>query len=96
MTELCTQRYVVKGEKIFCDKIDNIPGEWGYEKYKKRKFERQLGKPRKKFTKYKYLEKNGENHLKNITRKNLITKGKMLRKIHQRTKVDANVGNVEN
>ena len=30
LTDLCTQRYVVNGakygEKIFCDKIDNIPG----------------------------------------------------------------------
>ena len=44
----------------------------------------------------KDLENNGENHLKIITRKNLIIKEKMLREIHQKTKVYANVGNVEN
>ena len=41
------------GEKIFCDKIDNIPGKWGCKEYKKRKFGKQLGKSRNKFTKYK-------------------------------------------
>ena len=56
----------------------------------------QLGQPRKNFSKYKNLEKNGKNHLRNITRKNLITKDKMLREQPQKTKVDANVGNVEN
>ena len=33
LTDLCTQRYVVNGakygEKILCDKIDNISGKWG-------------------------------------------------------------------
>ena len=45
LIELCTQRYVVKGarhgEKILCDKIDNIPGKWGCKEYKKRKCGRQ-------------------------------------------------------
>ena len=45
------------GEKIFCDKIDNIPGKWGCKEYKKRKCGRQLGKPRKKFIKYKRFRK---------------------------------------
>ena len=39
LTELCTQRYVVKGakhgEKIFCDQIGNIPGKWGCKEYRK-------------------------------------------------------------
>ena len=52
-------------KKIFCDKTDNILGKWGCKEYQKRKIGKQLGKPRKKFTKYKDLEKNGENHLKN-------------------------------
>ena len=30
LVELCTQRYIIKGarnrEKIFCDKIENVPG----------------------------------------------------------------------
>ena len=57
LIELGTQRYIVKGarhgEKILCDKIDNIPGKWGCKEYKKRK----LGNPRKKFTKYKTFRK---------------------------------------
>ena len=92
--------YVVQGarhgEKILYDKIDNILGKWGYKEYKKRKFGRQLGNPRKKFTKYKRFRKEWGKPFKNITRKDLITKEKMLRGIHQRTKADANVGNVEN
>ena len=47
LTELCTQRYIIKGarngEKILCDKIDNIPGKWECKEYKKRKFGKQLG-----------------------------------------------------
>ena len=47
LTELCTQRYIIKGakngEKILCEKIDNIPGKWGCKEYKKRKFGKQLG-----------------------------------------------------
>ena len=53
--------YVVKGarqgEKLLCDKIYNILGKWGCKEYKKRKFGKQLGKRRKKFTKYKRMEK---------------------------------------
>ena len=44
-------------ENIFCDKMDNIPGKWGYKEYKKRKFGKQLGKSKKKFTKYKRFRK---------------------------------------
>ena len=55
-----------------------------------------MGKLRRRFTKYKSLEKNGENHLKNITRKYLIIKEGILHKIHQKTKANANVGNMEN
>ena len=37
LTKLCTQRYVVKGEKygekLFCDRIDNIPGNWECKEY---------------------------------------------------------------
>ena len=49
LAELCTQRYIIKGarngEKIFCDKIDNISGKWGCKEYKKRKYGKQIGKP---------------------------------------------------
>ena len=45
LTDLCTQRYVVNGakygEKIFCDKIDNIPGKWGCKEFRKIKFRKQ-------------------------------------------------------
>ena len=44
-------------KKIFCDKIDNILGKWGCKEYKKIKFGKQLGKSRKKFTKYKRFRK---------------------------------------
>ena len=61
LTDLCTQRYVVNGakygEKIFCDKIDNISGKWGCKEFRKRKFSKQLGQRRKKFTKYKKFRK---------------------------------------
>ena len=39
------------GEKIFCDKIDNIPGKQGCKEYKKIKFGKQLGMSRKKIYK---------------------------------------------
>ena len=58
-----------KWKKILCDKIDNIRGKLGCKEYKKRKFGKQLGKSRKNLQNIKNLEKNGENHLKNITRK---------------------------
>ena len=58
-----------KWKKILCDKIDTILGKWGCKEYKKRKFGKQLGKSRKNLQNIKNLEKNGENHLKNITRK---------------------------
>ena len=61
LTYLCTQRYVVNGakygEKIFCDKIDNILGKWECKEFRKRKFRKQLGQPRKNFTKYKKIRK---------------------------------------
>ena len=84
------------GEKLFCDQIDNIPGNWGCKEYRKRKFKRQLGKPRKKITKYKRFRKEWRKPFKKYYKKNLITKEKMLQEIHQKIKVDANVGNVEN
>ena len=100
MTDLCTQRYVVNGakygDKILCDKIDNIQGKLGCKEFRKRKFSKQLEQPKKKLQNIKNLEKNGKNHLRNIIRKNLITKDKMLQEQLQKTKVDANVGNVEN
>ena len=44
----------------------------------------------------KDLEKNGENHLKNITRKYLIIKREISHIIHEETKANVNVGNMEN
>ena len=41
-------------------------------------------------------KKNGENHLKNIIKKDSIIKREMLHKIHKKTKANANVGNVDN
>ena len=38
---------------------------------------------------------NGESHLKNIIRKDLTTKKEIIPKTYLKTKVDANVGNVE-
>ena len=78
-----------KWKTILCDKINNILGKWGCKEYKKRKFGKQLGKPGKNFQNIKDLEKNGENHLKSITRKDLIIRKEMLRKIHQKTKANA-------
>ena len=43
LTELCTQTYIIKGarngEKILCDKIDNIPGKWGVRSIRKENLE---------------------------------------------------------
>ena len=41
----------------FVIKIDNILGKWGCKEYKKRKFGKQIGKPRRRFTKYKRFRK---------------------------------------
>ena len=82
--------------KYFVIKIDNILGKWECKDYKKRKFEKQIGKPREDLQNIKDFEKNGENHLKNIRRKDLIIEEGILYKIHQKTKANANVGNVEN
>ena len=55
LTELCTQRYIIKGarngEKILCDKIDNIPGKWGCKEYKKKKKWKTIRKVKKKIYK---------------------------------------------
>ena len=48
---------VRNGENIFCDKIYNILGKWGCKEYKKRKFGKQLGKSRRRFTKCKRFRK---------------------------------------
>ena len=73
LVELCTQRYIMKGarngEKIFYDKIDNIPRKWGCKKYKKIKFGKQLGKSRKKFTKFKRFRKELRKPFKNYYKK---------------------------
>ena len=63
---------------------------------KKENLENNLENQERNLQNIKYLENNGENHFKNIARKNLIIKEKMLREMHQKTKVDANIGNVEN
>ena len=61
LAELCTERYIIKGARnrknIFCDKIYNIPRKWGCKEYKKRKFGKKIGKPRRRFTKYKIFRK---------------------------------------
>ena len=73
LTDLCTQRYVVNGakygEKIFCDKIDNIPGKLGCKEFRKRKFRKQLGQPRKNFTKYKKFRKEWKKPFKKYYKK---------------------------
>ena len=50
----------------------------------KRKFGKQLGSQEEDLQNIKDLEKNGQNHLKNITRKDSIRKGEILHKIHQK------------
>ena len=61
LAKLCTKRYIIKGarngENIFCDKIDNIPRKWRCKEYKKRKLGKQIGKPERRFTKYKRFRK---------------------------------------
>ena len=80
MIELCTQRYVVKGakygEKLFCAQIDNILGNLGCKDYRKRKFKRQLGKPRTNFTKYKRFRKEWRKPFKKYYKKKFNYKGK--------------------
>ena len=56
-------------QKILCDKIDNIPGIWGCKEYKKRKFRKQLGKSKKKFTKYKNFRKEWKKSFKKYYKK---------------------------
>ena len=100
LAELCTLRYIIKGarngENIFCDKIHNILGKLGCKEYKKRKFGKQLGKSIKKFTKYKRFRKEWRKLFKKYYKKIFNYKGGILHKTHQKTKTNANVGNVEN
>ena len=99
LAELCTQRYIIKGsrngERIFCNKIENVPKKWGCNDYRKRKHGRHLKNQIKNLQNIKDLKMNGESHLKNIIRKDSTTKEEIIPKTYLKTKIDANVENVE-